>query len=647
MDLRRGGNEVDLANRGAGARRRAAGLQQRERAAAAKSSTSTPVATKVQPGSSARPASCSFVISVPAALPDATIVRIASSIAATAWLWRHNTRMATETLRGADAFTRLLQDEGISHLFGNPGTTELGIMEAVGHSPGLRFVLGLQEAAVLGMADGYARASQRLAACNLHAAPGLGNAMGALYNAKFAGSPVLVTAGQHETGHGLQEPMLYEPLVRIAEPLVKWAVEVPRLEDLPRIVHRAAKVALTAPMGPVFLSLPGDIMDASADLDLGRPTRVEHRVRPADAVLVQLAQRLLAAQRPVIIAGREVAAGDAFAELAQLAEVLGAGVFHEPVPYNARFDVEHPAFLGDLTRSQKTARALLEPFDLVICVGADLLRMSVHSPVDPLPAGLPVVHLSNRDWELGKNHPAEFAIRADVPETLRALLPLLAARAPAGYADAAAARRRELATRNWRKKATAARHRITTRDRGAMDPAFLMMTLADVLPREAIVVEEALTAAPALATFLPVHSASGFYGLASGGLGFALPGAVGISLARPGRPVVAAVGDGSALYGVQALWSAAQQQLPITYVVIDNGGYRILQERLLARGRSTNPVGMQLREPTIDWIAVAQGFGLAATRVSEPAALRDTLRQAIASGRPALVQVMMAGAAGQ
>src|SRR5512133_1431708 len=147
--------------------------------------------------------------------------------------------MAKQQLRGPDAFLRLLRDEGVTHLFGNPGTTELALMEAVAQAPELQFVLGLQEATVLGMADGFARASGRLTACNLHAAPGLGNAMGALYNAKFSGSPVIVTAGQHETGHGLQEPMLYEPLVRIAEPLVKWAVEVPRLEDLARIVHRA------------------------------------------------------------------------------------------------------------------------------------------------------------------------------------------------------------------------------------------------------------------------------------------------------------------------------------------------------------------------------------------------------------------------
>jgi benzoylformate decarboxylase len=552
--------------------------------------------------------------------------------------------MAMEPLRGGDAFIRLLHDEGVTHLFGNPGTTELGIMEAVPTCPDLRFVLGLQEASVLGMADGFARASGRLTACNLHAAPGLGNAMGALYSAKFSGSPIIVSAGQHETGHGLLEPMLYEPLVRIAEPLVKWAVEVPRLQDLPRLVHRAGKVALTAPMGPVFLSLPGDVMDAVAEIDLGQPTRVEHRVRPADDVLAHLASRLLAAQRPVLIAGREVASGDAFAELAQLAQVLGAGVFHEPIPYNARFDTEHPAFLGDLTRNQKTARALLEPFDLVVCVGADLLRMSVQSPVDPLPEGMPVVHLSNRDWELGKNHATQLALCADVKETLRALLPVLGAQRSPAQAAAADQRLAALAERNWRSKAEAARAQLRAAAAGSrIDPAALMMALADAVPREAIVVEEALTAAAPLSRFLPVRSPTGFYGLASGGLGFALPGAVGISLAHPGRPVVVAVGDGSAMYGVQALWTAAQQRLPITYVVINNGGYRILKERLLARGRSKNFVGMEFDAPALDFVAIAQGFGLQASRVTDPGQVRAAIDSAIASGQPTLLDVAVTG----
>jgi benzoylformate decarboxylase len=558
----------------------------------------------------------------------------------------HGGTMGKETLRGADAFVRLLREEGVTHLFGNPGTTELGLMEALAAQRELAFVLGLHEGTVVGMADGFARASGRLVACNLHATPGLGNAMGALYNAKFSGSPVIVTAGQQEIGHGLAEPMLYEPMVEIARPLVKWAAEVPRIEDLPRLVHRAAKVALSAPAGPVFLSLPGDVMDACAELDLGAPTRVDSRVRPADEVVAQLAARLLRSRHPVIIAGRELAAHDAFGEAAALAELLGAGVFHEPIAYNARFDTTHAAFLGDLTRSQATARRLLEPFDLVVCLGADLLRMSVRSPVDPLPEGLPVVHVSERDWELGKNHATELAIRADVKETLRALLPELQSARPAGYADAAAGRLRELASRNWNARRAQAREQaLLSAARRPIEPAYLMSVLADALPADAIVVEEALTAAPALSAFVPAASPTSLYGLASGGLGFALPGAVGIALAQPGRPVVAAVGDGSAMYAIQALWSAAQQQLPITYVVINNGGYRILKERLLARGHVREFVGMDLREPPLDFVALARGFGVAAQRAADPAQLRELLQQAIASRQPQLVEVVTADVA--
>ena len=198
---------------------------------------------------------------------------------------------------GREAFVELLHREGVSHLFGNPGTTELPIMQALPQRPELRFVLGLQESVVVAMADGYARASGRLVAANVHVAPGLGHAMGALYNAKFSGSPIILTAGQQEQGHGLQEPLLYEPLPPIAAPLVKWSTEVTRIEDLPKVMHRAAKVALTPPTGPVFISLPGDVLNAQAELDLGQPSRVDGRVRPSDEALLELADWLLQAEQ--------------------------------------------------------------------------------------------------------------------------------------------------------------------------------------------------------------------------------------------------------------------------------------------------------------------------------------------------------------
>ncbi|MGI9422849.1 MAG: thiamine pyrophosphate-binding protein, partial [Hyphomicrobiaceae bacterium] len=219
--------------------------------------------------------------------------------------------MADNTITGRSAFLALLKDEGITHLFGNPGTTELPVMDALKDHPDLTYVLGLQEAVVVAMADGYSRASGELVACNVHVAPGLGNAMGALYGAKFTGTPMILTAGQQELGHGLTEPLLYDPLVPIAEPMVKWAVEVPRLEDLPRIVRRAAKVATTPPTGPVFISLPGDILNNEAGIDLSASSRIDTRVRPSDEALSELAARLLRAQNPVIISGDEVVKSDA------------------------------------------------------------------------------------------------------------------------------------------------------------------------------------------------------------------------------------------------------------------------------------------------------------------------------------------------
>lgn len=547
------------------------------------------------------------------------------------------------TISGRRAFLQLLADEGLTHLFGNPGTTELPIMEVVPDFPQLKFVLGLHESVVLGMADGFARASGRLAAANVHVAPGLGNAMGALYNAKFSNSPLIVTAGQQEQGHGLLEPLLYDPLVPLAQPLVKWAIEVTRVEDLPRIVHRAAKVALTPPTGPVFISLPGDVLDAQAELDLGRPVRVDARVRPSDEALDRLATTLLAARKPVVLAGQELAARDAFGEAAELAELLGAAVFGSPIPYSAQFPTEHPAFLGSLTRNQKQVRAALEPYDLLICLGADLLRMSVYSPVEPLPAGLPVAHVSERGWELGKNYRTDLAIQADVKETLRAVLPLIRTRRTQDAAAQASGRLAELKARNWSaQRAKAAVDAMMDAETTPIDPRYLMLRLSEHLPKDAVVVEEALTSSTSLPGLLRLTDRQGFYGLASGGLGFALPGAVGVSLALPGRPVTAVVGDGSAMYGIQALWTAAHLKLPVTYVIANNRSYRILKERLVSMRSTDKFVGMDLRDPAIDFAGLAQSMGVPARRVTDPNDVVPALREAAARGGPGLIEVMVA-----
>ena len=550
-------------------------------------------------------------------------------------------------LFGRQAFVELLISEGVTHLFGNPGTTELPIMQALPDYPGLKFVLGLQEAVVMGMADGYARASRQLTAANVHVAPGLGNAMGALYNAKFTGSPVILTAGQQEQGHGLLEPLLYDNLTLMAAPLVKWSTEVTRLQDLPRIMRRAAKIAMTPPTGPVFISLPGDILNEIAEVDLGQSVRIDHRVRPSDQSLDNLANALLSAKNPVIISGQELRSKQAFDDVGELATLLGAAVFQESVPFSATFSTSHNQYLGMLTRSQENVRKTLEPFDLIFCLGADLLRMSVYSPVEPLPHHSRVIHLSERSAELGKNYRTELALQANVCETLQSLLPLLRARIDSNYKAQANARAMALEQQNWSNKRKHSVIQVLTQSalRPMLASTFVMHITSQLTP-DVIVVEEALTSTQALSQYLHQHDHDSFFGLASGGLGFAIPGAVGISMAKPGRPVVAIVGDGSAMYGIQGLWTAAHFKLPITYVIANNKGYRIIKERLVSMQGSDRFIGMDMNDPAIDYCQLAQSMGMPSMKVSDPSELDAALKAGIQSGKPNLIEVAVSNGFG-
>ena len=549
---------------------------------------------------------------------------------------------AMNTIFGREAFLALLESEGVTHLFGNPGTTELPIMAALPDRPAITYIMALQEALVVAMADGYSRASGDLSACNVHVAPGLGNAMGSLYNAKWMGSPVIVTAGQQEQGHGLTEPMLYDSLVPIAQPLVKWAVEVTRLQDLPRIVHRAAKIAMTPPTGPVFISLPGDILNEQDALELGGSTRVDTAGRPNDAALDRLADRLLAARRPVIVAGHEIATSGALDEAATLAEVLGAPVYQQTVCDGAHFLSEHPAFMGALTRDQRDVRNTLSPYDLMFCVGSDVLRMAVYNKLDPMPEGMTVVQLGLRDWEMGKNYPAEIALRADVKESLAALAPLIERKRGPGGAERAAAAISALGESNWSAKRDAARARaLSGTGTDPMRPDLAMLRIVDALPEDAVIVEEGIVSARALPALYPFRETRAYFGLGSGGIGFAMAGAVGVQLALPGRPVVAVIGDGSAMYSIQALWTAAHAKLPITYVIANNGGYRIIKERLKSFHGVERYTGMEFKDPPIDFVGLARAMGATAMQITDPDDIGPAVAESTRRDGPTLLDVVV------
>jgi benzoylformate decarboxylase len=548
-------------------------------------------------------------------------------------------------MSGKRAFLDLLKQEGVTVMFGNPGTTELPLMDAFAVERDIKYILGLQEAALMAMADGYAQASGNLAVLNLHVAPGLGNAMGMLYDALKANAPVLVTAGQQDLSYLVTEPVLSADLPGLARPFVKWAAEVHRAEDLPRYVHRAVKTALAPPTGPVFLSLPGDILKQDADIDLLEPTRVAPRLR-GDADAVAAAAALLAkAERPVIIAGDAVAQSRAHKELAALAETIAAPVYVEFIPNTASFPASHPLYRGMMTRTQAGVREVLDKHDLVFSVGADLFTWSLPSPTDPWPAGLKLVHLDSDPWQIGKNYPAQVGILGDPKATLPDIAAATAARMSASAKGAAAARLKAT-SETIRKDRDAFRAKARAlAGKTPVQPLALLEAIGAMLPKNAVVIEEILSSAPGIRSMIDSDDEQSYFGLRGGGIGWGLPAAIGAKIALPERPVVALVGDGSAMYTVQALWTAARYRLPVVWVIFNNTSYRILKQRLvMLRGLAEQAdtfVGMELNDPAIDFVGLARSLGIDGARAATVKDATDLIGQALKDNKAMLIDVDM------
>jgi benzoylformate decarboxylase len=452
-----------------------------------------------------------------------------------------------------------------------------------------------------------------------------------------------VTAGQHDQSFAVTEPILWAELPEIARPFVKWSAEVRRLADLPRTLHRAAKTALAPPMGPVFLSIPADILNAEEDIDLGRPTRVASSLR-GDAAAIEAAARLLAAAaEPVILAGDAVARGGAVFELVSLADALGAPVYLEGMDNAAPFPSSHPLFRGPLTRLAPRIRKSLEPHDLLLSAGGDLLTMSLPSETEPIPPGLKIIHLDIDPWQLGKNYPAEVAILADPKAGLAELTAALAK--AMSNEDRARAERRNLALRAAAQATRAALAARATAEaaRQPIRPLALWQAVGESLPGNCVIIDETLSSSEGLRQFLAADDARSFFGMRGGGIGWGLPAAIGVKLALPDRPVVALIGDGSAMFNCQALWTAAHERLAIVFLILNNGSYRILKQRVNAlRGHSAQTgryVAMDLGDPPIDFVGLARSLGLQAERATTLQAVREALAKALSSPGPSLIDI--------
>ncbi len=548
---------------------------------------------------------------------------------------------------GKRALLEQLIADNVCHIFGNPGTTEQGFMDILQDYPAVEYMLALHEGVAVSMADAYARLTRRPAFVELHIAPGLGNALGMMHNARIGKTPLVVYAGQSPSDVLLQEPHLSGPLVDMARPIAKWSAQVEHAHDIPRALRRAFKIAAEPPQGPVFLALPMDVLDAEAEMDIAPTTYTNWRVRPNAAGLAQIADQLVNARRPMLMVGDSVALSEAQAEVARVAEQVGAPIFE---CYASEFNVPmcHPLNLGGVDFvSPKAIRAVLAECDVLFVVGAPVFQLIF--PEADKPVLRPETRLLQLDCfshEIGKNVRPDVALLGDPKAGLSELSELLTERLT-GAAGEAAAERRKAAEAHVAQ--VHERYWASARKNWDAQPIAgprLMHELKQALPENALVFAEGVTNGKHVEMAVAPERPGQLVKVRGGGIGPGLPGALGAALARPDQKVVGVCSDGAAMYSVSALWTAAHHRIPVTYVMLSNRAYRILKLNMLeylgpaAGGREF--VAMDLQDPELRFDRMAEAMGVPARRVERPEDLAPVLREAIAHrGGPFLVDVVL------
>lgn len=521
--------------------------------------------------------------------------------------------MNSKVMTVREATLGVLRSFGVDRVFGNPGSTELALL---GDWPDdIDYVLGLREGCVVGMADGYAQATSRPTFVNLHSAAGLGHALGNLFTAFRNKTPMVVTAGQQARSLLRMRPYLFaEDAEQFPKPYVKWSSEPARAEDVPAAIAQAFLTAMQHPRGPTFVSVPSDDWARSATAPPARHIATEFA--PDPAAIVRLGAAIGAAKRPAFVVGPEVDRNGCVDAMVAVAERAKAAVWASPMSSRASFPERHPQFAGFLPAAPAALARALRGADVIVVFGAPVFTFHVEGRCELLDDGTPVWQITDDPTEAASAAVGD-AIITTLPKALAGLLPALP--------DIA---ERDAPTARPQPAVPAAMNPIP--------PAYALSWLSELMPRDAIVVEEAPSHRPTIQQFLPRPGADSFYTMASGGLGYSLPASVGVALARPGRRIVGLIGDGSAMYCVQAIWTAAQRRLPITFVIMNNSGYGAMRafSQLMQAHR---PPGIDL--PGIDFVALAKGLGCPGSRVTDVDDLDRCLTEALASSGPALVEV--------
>lgn len=538
--------------------------------------------------------------------------------------------------------------DGIRHMHGNPGTVEQGFIDAISAYPDFQYILALEENSAVGIADGQARATHRPALVQLHSGVGLSGGTSLLYQAMRGHSPLVIIAGEAGLQYDAMDAQNAANLIDIARPFVKYAARVVHPSSLLRVIRRAIKMAATPPMGPVFVALPMDVLDATNDEQVVRTEIPVTRVAPDKETLERAADLLLGAQRPLIIMGDRVAYSGAQPELARLAEITGADVWGAESS-EVNMPADHPLFRGLLghmfgsVSSQITSRA-----DVVVICGTYVFPEVFPALSGAFAPQAKIIAIDLDAYEIGKNFPFTLGMLSDPKETLALLSAAVDAKAPPAFRQAADARLKAAA-----REGEAAREEELRRDRMVRNAVPLRMSrfseeLSALLPKDAILFDEAITNSPALRRYVRPNLPGHYFETHGGSLGIGIPGAIGAKIAHPDKVCIGITGDGGAMYTIPALWTAARYGIGAKFVICNNSSYQILKVNLdqyrAERGiaPAPHPPAFDLAPPDLRFDLMAQSMGVAAIRVETPVQIRPAIERALADDKPFLIDVVLA-----
>ena len=550
------------------------------------------------------------------------------------------------SMTGKKALLEMLRAEGVTHIFGNPGTSESPFLDALEDYPDLKYILTLQEGVAVGMADGFARATNKAAFVQLHIDSGLANGISLMIDALNDGTPMVVVSGNYDT-RKLAE--FRADLPALVNPVTKWSVEVTHPDQIPSVIRRAFNEANSEPKGPVYVGLAGNALDGVAEMNIVPSKPMYTSSAPDPAALERITEVLAGSKRALMLLGNRVAKSDGVAEAVRVAEILGLPVYTTRGS-EVSFPTNHPQYMGALATRRREHRQLLDDADALLAVGAEVFADLFYFSDVLMPETATVIHIDQRPGAVGKSEPTDIGIMASPKLALAELANALETSMTDEARAAASERAQQINTVRTEARDRYAEAAKAKWDNVPMSPDRALAEISASLPPRTIVVDDSSSHRLSFNHFMQSLAPDELVSKKSGSIGWGLGATLGTKLANPDRPVLGILGDGGAMMTIQGLWSAANDNIPAVVVVLDNGAYRVLKTNMDIYKRDvikepepgSNYLFMDFPTP-FDLSVVAQGLGVHGERITDPTEIGPALKRAFASGKPALLDVVIDG----